>query len=380
MIKDTSLVLILIFSLSVFNLNAEVKNENKPLKGEWDFQLQKIWEVGSASDDILVEARQIQVDDDGKVYGNVYLLDMKYFKFFVFSPEGEFLFSFGKRGEGPGELKFPFSFFIQGNYIIVPDQGRIHYFTKKGKFVKTVNPGFMFHPKTFIDENRFIMVQDREDEKSKFEELEIYDINTKERSTIAQVTEEKSLTATSDTSQGQMVLKIKDANTTPLVVITAHNNELYFGKSDNYFLKKIDRKGNELLSFSIGERERKKIPMVYKKKRISRIKLNGQKVPEELAKQLIKGMPDYCTYFSAVTIEENGLIYVYLNDVTNETGREIDIFSPEGKYLYHAAIIFTDGLKPVSPMVIKRGYLYVFAEDDEGDRKLVKYKIAKPTG
>jgi hypothetical protein len=223
------------------------------------------------------------------------------------------------------------------------------------------------------------MVQDREEEKSKFEELEIYDINTKERSTIAQVTAEKSLTATSDTSQGQMVLKIKDSNTTPLVVVTAHNNELYFGKNDNYSIKKIDPKGNELLSFSIRERERKKIPMAYKKKRISKIKLNGQKIPEELAKQLIKGMPDYCTYFSAVTIEENGLIYVYLNDVTNETSREIDIFSPEGKYLYHATIILPDGLKPVSPMVIKREYLYVFAEDEEGDRKLVKFKIAKPT-
>jgi hypothetical protein len=378
MIKDTRLILILIISLFVFNLNAGVKNDNKPLKGQWDFQLQKMWEVGSAGDDVLVEARLIHVDDDGKVYGNVYLLDMKYFKFFVFSPQGEFLFSFGKRGEGPGELKFPFSFFIQDNYIIVPDQGRIHYFTKKGKFVKTVNPGFISHPKTFIDDNRYIMVQDREDEKSKFEELEIYDIDTKERATIAQVTAEKALTASSDTGQGRMELKIKDTNTTPLVVVTTHNNVLYFGKNDNYRIKKIDLKGNELLSFSIRERERKKIPLAYKKKRISNIKLNGQKMPEELAKQLIKGMPDYCTYFSNVTIEENGLIYVYLNDITNETGQGIDIFSPEGKYLCHADIILTDGLKPVSPMVIKREYLYIFAEDNEGERKLVKYKISKP--
>lgn len=380
MTKNASLILIIVFTLIIFNLYAEVKNEDKPSKGQWDFQLQKMWEVGSAGEDVLVEARQIQVDDDEKVYGNVYLLDMKYFKFFVFSPEGEFLFSFGKRGEGPGEIKFPFSFFIQGNYIIVPDQGRIHYFTKKGKFVKTANPGFISHPKTFIDENRFIMVQDREDEKSKFEELEIYDTTTKERAAIAEVTAEKSLTASSNTSQGQMVLKIKDANTTPLVVVTAHNNELYFGKNDTYWIKKIDLKGNELLSFSILDKKRKNIPVAYKRKRISNIKLNGQKMPEELAKQLIKGMPDYCTYFSGVSIEENGLIYVYLNDITNETGKEIDIFSPEGKYLYHSNIILPDGLKPVSPMVIKREYLYIFAEDDEGEGKLVKCKISKPYG
>jgi hypothetical protein len=192
------------------------------------------------------------------------------------------------------------------------------------------------------------------------------------------VTAEKSLTASSDTGQGRMELKIKDANTTPLVVVTAHNNELYFGKNDNYWIKKIDLEGNELLSFSIREREKKKIPQAYKKKRISNIKLNGQKMPDELAKQLIKGMPDYCTYFSNVTIEENGLIYVYLNDITNETGQEIDIFSTEGKYLYHANITLPGGLKPVSPLVIKGEFLYTFAEDGEGERKLVKYKIAKP--
>lgn len=89
MTRNASLILIMIVSLFVFNLHAEVKNENKPLKGQWDFQLQKMWEVGNAGEDVLVEARVLQVDDDGKVYGNVYVLDMKYFKFFVFSPEGE---------------------------------------------------------------------------------------------------------------------------------------------------------------------------------------------------------------------------------------------------------------------------------------------------
>lgn len=381
MVKNATLILCLVLNMMVFNLNAvnvDVKNADKPLKGEWDFQLQKIWEVGNAGDDVLVDARPIQVEDDGKRNGNVYVLDLKYFQFFVFSSAGDFLYTFGKRGEGPGELKFPFGFFLEENFIIVPDQGRIHYFTREGKFIKSVNPGFISYPKAFIDENRFIMVQEHEEEKSKYEELEIYDVNSKERSVIAKVTAEKSLTASSDTGQGRMELRIRDSNTTPVVVVTAYKNELYFGKNDSYLIKKIDLQGNELLSFSIEEREQKKIPAAYKKRSIGNIKLNGQKIPDELAKQLIKGMPDSCTYFGDITIEEKGLIFVYLNDVTNESGQEIDIFSPRGKYLYHADIILPDGLKQVSPMVIKGEYLYVFAEDDEGERKLVKFKITKP--
>ena len=89
--KNASLLLVILFNLLVFNLDAEVKNEDKPLKGEWDFQLQKIWEVASAGDDILVGTRILQVDDEGKTCGNVYLLDLKYYKFFVFSSDGEYL-------------------------------------------------------------------------------------------------------------------------------------------------------------------------------------------------------------------------------------------------------------------------------------------------
>jgi hypothetical protein len=374
--KAARLILILVFSVFILSLNAGVKNENKPLKGEWNFQLEKVWEVDSAGEDVLVQARTIQVDDKG----NIYLLEGKHSKFYVFSPAGKFLYSFGKRGEGPGEYKFVFNFFLEGKYVIVPDQGRIHYFTKEGKFVKAVNPGFLTFPRTFIDENRFIMIQSHTEEKKEYEELEIYDLNTKERSNLAEVVAEKSLTATRSSGGRRMVMQIKIGDATPSVVTTMHDNALYFGKNDKYLIKKIDLNGNELLTFSLQGKERKKIPLEYKKKRIGRISLNGGKLPNEMAEQIIKGMPDYSTYFSQITIEENGLIYVYISNAANETGQEIDIFSPGGKYLYHADIILPEGLIKTSPgpVVIKGNSLLVFVEDHEGETKLVKYKIVKP--
>ena len=375
MTKFASLILIFVFSVFAVNMNAEIKNENKPLKGEWDFQPQPVWEVESAGDDVLSEARAIHPDDNG----NVFLFEGKHRKFFAFAPDGKFLYSFGKTGEGPGEYKLVFDFFLVGNYVIAPDQGKIHYFTRKGEFVKSANPGVLFFPRLFIDENRFITVDEVNEKKKQYEKLEIYDLDRKSRSALTEITAEKSLTASAESEGRQMTLVIKIGDITPVVVITLHQNLLYYGKNDNYLVKKIDLNGKELLAFSLQGRKQKEITREYKKKRIDQIKLNGGAIPADMAKQMIDGMPDYAPYFNRITIEENGLIYVFMNDPANETGLEIDIFSPEGKYLYHGRLTLPGGLIKAGGLEIKGNFLWAFTEDNDGERKLVKYKIVKPS-
>jgi len=356
------------------NAAAEVKNEGKPLKGEWDFQLQELWDAASAGDDVLVEVVDIEVDDNGRIY----LFDRKYNTFFAFGPEGKFLYSFGKQGEGPGEYKMVFNFFLEGKYVIAPDMGRFHYFAADGKFAKTYNPGVMVFPTAFIDENRFITVLKRGDEKEEVEKLQVLDLSTMKRTTIAEIEAEKALTASGSTGGGTMVLKIKDPNTTPMIVAAVNNNGIYYGKNDKYLVKKTDLTGKELLSFSLQGRALKKIPMAFKRKRIENFRLNGKKLPKDMADQIIKGIPDYCTFFNKITIDESGLIYVFVNDMANETGQEIDIFSPQGKYLYHSFVKLPGGLPWKSPFEIKGNHLYIFTEDEEGEFKLVKFSIKKP--
>lgn len=381
MSRNTGLIFIVIL-VSVFNFsmpaafaqtnpNEEIKNKDKPLKGEWDFQLRKAWETYNAGDDILLQVSDIEVADDGRVY----LYDLKYHKFFVFSPEGEFLFAFGKQGEGPGEYKMVFNFFLEGKYVIAPEMGRFHYFTMDGKYVRTNNPGVMIFPRNFIDENRFITIQEQENGKGKPEKLQIFDLTSKERTTLAEVTAEKALTARA----GGMALVLKDSSSTPSIVAGVRNNEIYYGKSDKYLIKKIDFKGKESLKFSIQGRERKKIPTAVKRKRFDNLRINNMKPSKEMVDQLIKGMPDYCTYFSRILIDENGLVYIFVNDMTNDTGQEIDIFSPQGKYLYHSHVTLPEGLRWQTPYEFEGNNLYIFTEDEEGEKKLVKYKIVKPS-
>ncbi|MCK4835985.1 MAG: 6-bladed beta-propeller [Candidatus Aminicenantes bacterium] len=370
------LILFFLILLVLFISAKEVKNENLPLKGNWDFGLKKLWETSTAGEDVLINVSTLRVDDSG----NLFVFDIKQFRFFVYSPDGNFLYSFGKRGEGPGEYRMVFNFFLKGNRVIVPDMSKIHFFDISGKYLKSEIPGGTFiFPRIFIDEDRFVYVPSRMGQQKGSDRLELVDLNTKKKNLICEIPAEDVLEATASRQGGQARLNIKDANTTPGVIVGYHDNFLYFGKNDRYLINKSDLNGKELFSFSVSGRERNKITPAIKRKRLESISLNGRKIPDDMIKQLMKTMPDQCTYFNRIRVDKNGLIYVFIPDLTNETGQHIDIFSSEGKYLYRANLILPEGYKfRVSNHAFKDNYLYVFAEDDDGEVKLIKYTIQLP--
>ena len=71
--------------LVIFMSAREIKNQDLPLKGAWDFGLKKIWETGSAGEDVLVNVTTLRVDDRG----NLFVFDVKSSRFHVYSPGGE---------------------------------------------------------------------------------------------------------------------------------------------------------------------------------------------------------------------------------------------------------------------------------------------------
>ncbi len=347
-----------------------VKNPAKPLKGDWDFNLHKVWEVDSAGEYVLIKVGTIQVDEDGKIYA----LERKHLKMFVFDSQGNFLYSFGQRGEGPGEIKAAFNFYLLGDYIIIPDMGKIHYFTKKGEYIKSEFAGSMVFPRIFVDEKRFIYVKETGEAARSSDRLEIFDLETKQGQLIAEISPEAMLTA----SSGGARIVLKFAGLTPGVVLDAKARSIYFGKSDKYLIKKTSLEGKELLSFTLEGRQRKKISTAFKRKSFDNVLLNGGRMPKEMVDQMIKGMPDEAPFFKRIMVDDQGLIYVFVSDLENETGQEIDIFSHEGKYLYHSEIKMPDNYVIESGLTFKNGHLYIFAEDEEGEGKLLKFKIDMP--
>ncbi len=369
------IVFLVLFGITLSADDAVVTNKDKPLKGDWDFKPEKIWEVGNAGDSLLVEIRQFRVDDAGRVY----VLEGKQLKIHVFSPEGKHLFSFGQKGEGPGEFKFIFTFFLLDDLLIVPDMGRFHYFEKKnGNYLKTIalQSSGMF-PRAFIDKDRFLTIAPKEDEKSEIDKVVMFDLNTKQRSPVAQIGAEKPTKMESNTGGRRMSISISDSSLNPTLVLYQKGDMLYLAKSDHYLVKAIGLKGKKKFSFSLEGRIRKKVSEEYKKSRLDGIVLNGMKLPPDMKKQMIAGTPDIATYFSGIDGDDKGNIYVFPSDPGNNSSSAMDVFSPKGKYLYRAVFRAPEGYTLNSGITIKGDYLYTVLNDDEDEPKVVKFKINK---
>jgi hypothetical protein len=155
--KFTYLVLFFLFPLSLMLYPQKiVSNQDKTLKGKWDFGIVKLWEVREPGCDIFAHIGQITSDDRETAF----VVDRKSYKIFIIDKNGKFISSFGKRGEGPGEFKLVQSCFPINNQLVFPDRfsSKVHYFSKQGKCLKSVVIPSTLRPLIMVDENRLISI------------------------------------------------------------------------------------------------------------------------------------------------------------------------------------------------------------------------------
>lgn len=81
---------------------------------------------------------------------NLYISDLKESVIRKYDKNGKYVCSFGKRGNGPGEILGMSGLEVLKNYIAVMDYKKIHYFDYDGKYAKSIDKksskmSFVFH-------------------------------------------------------------------------------------------------------------------------------------------------------------------------------------------------------------------------------------------
>jgi len=373
------LIIVVTLALLTIGLHADVTNPDKPLKGEWDFNLKKVWEINKAGDEIFARPIQIMVSNEG----NIYIFESKKPINYLLDCTGKLIKSFGNKGEGPGEIRNQGQFYLIGDKLIVGDSGRFHYFKKSGQYIKYITKSNLLRgAHFFISENELISAPHyKVDMADGIGKISISNLADKKETVLAQFT----MPETVFVQINEMKISILVMEVTPVMNMGfddgsfSGKKRLYYGMNDKYIIHAVDLKGKKLCSFSI-DRSPQNISDEEKKKLWGKgpeSKLN------EMDKQIINKTGNKVTCFSRIDVIK-GLVYVFESILgENPPVWKLDIFSLEGKYLYHAKIQPGNDVSlyfPLGNLVIKEDHLYaVLEQEDSGEIFLTKYKIQLPT-
>jgi D-alanyl-D-alanine carboxypeptidase len=353
------------------------RNEDKPASGNWDFALKELWSTDKIDGKSIRKGILFDVDRNG----DVYLLDPPSGEIFVLDAGGKHLSSFANEEQNG----YPSAMFVTADRIHIFETGNtinwIKVLDKNGNFKNYFKNPIEVSPRSFPEEGKFLAVRTASDtDKSRrFDMLEQLTLNDGKGLVIGKFPAEEKLMVAANLSRGRVHVMFDDIELFPKLIMHLNKGMLFLGRSDKYLVKKIALNGDEVLSFTIEGRGRKSIPVNFRENKIAGIGLvGGEAMPDAMKKEIFAGIPDRQVFFTDITTDEQGLIYVFVSDLGSKGKQEIDVFSPDGRYLYHGVIELAAGLEKVKPVVLSNEYLFVLAKKDNGDVRLFKYKIKRP--
>jgi hypothetical protein len=286
--------------------------------------------------------------------------------------------SFGGHGDGP-RFAYPLDLFLTSRHIHVLDMARsgdkIKTYDRSGTHVATSGVERGVSPRLFVDDDRYVAVRSGPDvlNRPPRERLEILSRSGAAGAVLGTFPAEDKLILEAFVPMGRYILLENDINIFPRLIVHFDGAMLYLGRSDAYTIKRIDLNGGEDLAFSIAGRAREPLPRDYAVNLAGRKKVAGTKeMTGETKDQFIARFPERQVFYTKIATDERGLVYVFGPDVTDFGTQEIDIFSPEGEYLYRAVLELPGGQERISPLAFDGERVYALVGNEEGAASLVK--------
>ena len=356
------MILGLVVTLSLFG---QIKNPDKPARGNWDFQMKKIWQVQQAGPHDIARLQNFDLSADGRIY----VLDPKNYKIFILNPKGEFISVFGKKGEGPGEIKYLGAgqqLFVRNQRIFILDRGRIHHITLQGKYLTSIRYPGNLHPRAFLSDHSFVAFPSVVDN-PKYK-VTWYDVDKKSKKTIVKY---------SVYNKGKRAPKVRPivvGGLTPMMYGNCGGGKFYYGVNTGYLINITNEAGDQIGSFSIPERKRERVSEKY----LNWLRGVLSRHPPEKIKRYIDYLPKKVGHFDFIFLDNKGLVYVQRVDMDNKNIRKFDIFSSGGKYLYYGELTVQQDLI-IKELAFKDNVLLLALEDQEGSLSVAKYAILIPS-
>lgn len=350
---------------------ADVKNADKPLKGEWNFRPQKVWEIDSVSGAPFERPSELRASQDEMLYFHDFDRGVSY----VFDRDGKFINSFAEQGAEPGEVGRYLNCFMAGDKVVVGSPDKLHFFSQDGSFLKSIpNNLFERFPLFFVSEDEFLFTPQKMGH-PQGETVKIVSLD--QRSNQETVFDEFSVSTDGMAGQGGPLVVVLGLTPQVKIGFDPGTQRLFYGRSDDYTIHVSDSKGKRLFSFGL-DRERKRVTDEEKRKHFEK-----SSIPKDRIDAIIPALPDELTHFMRIQVVES-LIFVYSTQNLDRQQDKIamDIFSPDGKYLYRSHLQFGDKAalySHVEKVIIRGNHCYALLEDGSGTSIFAKFKISLPS-
>lgn len=294
--------------------------------------------------------------------GNIYVLTQQteHNHIYKFNPEGTFSRSFGRHGQGPGELSRPIAIILSDEELMVTDpiNTKLVYMSRDGSLLREVHLKRMIPFVQSLITDRFLVfgrMQPVLDKNYLNYPLELCDGNLDPVKMLDEFRMENF----------RITRRIR--GTQPGFGLAVGGGNIFIGNEErDYEIWIFDFEGalvrnirKTYVQVPVSEATKEKALAMY----------NAQMRPMVF-------FPKFLPPFKTMTADENGVLYV----VTFEEGdgpeeNTIDVFNPEGAFIAQlSAAVFVSTDTPVN-MIARGDRLYYIREKESGFKQLVVEKI-----
>ena len=302
---------------------AHIMNPEKPLRGTVLLDIEKTREINPyIHEEVGLGSFSFIRDEDGEVI----LFDSFRAEAQRFNREGEYIGSFFRKGQGPGEFqpRRMFNVCFMNNQIWATGAMKFAKYDKNGRFL--YERRIDYRPDIFVDENTFFINKRERKEDGQVTKISLVNLSSDKNGEISII----------DFFQGENVgfIQRKDGRagfSDPWGVpdikfdYDQENQRFYVGLNTEYNVYVKNLKGETLY---VIERSYKYVKVNSEDKK----KLLPWAVKEESQKWALSVYPDILVTFKDIKILPNGYLAVYR--VSGVQTYEVDIFDSEGRYVY----------------------------------------------
>ena len=328
-------------------------------------EMGKITEMGN--DNPIIQRFASACEDND---GFCYVLDSRAARVYKFSPDGKMLLSFGQRGEGPGEFKYPYGVFVSSNgkIIVTEIQNIVSFFEKDGKFINRYDfqskLGYLSNLK-YVGDDVFYAHKSPLEERKEWQIIFNSDGKEIDQSLFSASFSTVTIPLSED-REGVRAYGIPFIELKPYLIFNHYNGSSAAAYSRKYEIiilnshgKMVSKITRDVPPKELNSHEKEYCEEILKKKQW----------PPEAKKKIKKIIPETKNSLYYVLISGTH-VFAFQPPEDLSSTRKIyptDIFTLEGKF--YGSIEMGD-----VPSLISNQFMYILEENAEGDYALVKYR------